>query len=53
MNFQTMSWDDNVLLLKQGAITQTIVSAFKNKTDILSFHGIRHNESLSRSKYDG
>lgn len=47
---RVMRWCCTVF--KTGAITQTIASAFKNKTDILSFQGIRHNESLSRSKYD-
>ncbi|WP_337934473.1 phosphoadenosine phosphosulfate reductase family protein [Jutongia sp.] len=47
---RVMRWCCTVF--KTGAITQTITSAFKNKTDILSFQGIRHNESLSRSKYD-
>ena len=47
---RVMRWCCTVF--KTGAITQTIASAFKNKTNILSFQGIRHNESLSRSKYD-
>ena len=47
---RVMRWCCTVF--KTGAITQTITSAFKNKTNILSFQGIRHNESLSRSKYD-
>lgn len=47
---RVMRWCCTVF--KTGAITQTITSAFKNKTNILSFQGIRHNESSSRSKYD-
>lgn len=47
---RVMRWCCTVF--KTGAITQTIASAFKNKTNILSFQGIRHNESLSRSKYE-
>lgn len=47
---RVMRWCCTVF--KTGAITQTIASAFKNKTNILSFQRIRHNESLSRSKYD-
>ena len=47
---RVMRWCCTVF--KTGAITQTIASAFKNKTNILSFQGIRHHESLSRSKYD-
>lgn len=47
---RVMRWCCTVF--KTGAITQIIASAFKNKTNILSFQGIRHNESLSRSKYE-
>lgn len=39
-------------VFKTGAIQKTIASAFKNKTSILSFQGIRRSESVSRSKYD-
>ena len=39
-------------VFKTGAIQKTIASAFKDKTNILSFQGIRHNESASRSKYE-
>lgn len=39
-------------VFKTGAITQKIDSAFKGKINILSFQGIRHSESASRSKYD-
>lgn len=39
-------------IFKTGAITKKIESTFKNKTRILTFQGIRRNESKSRSKYD-
>ena len=39
-------------VFKTGAIQKTISAAFKDKTQILSFQGIRRNESASRSKYD-
>ena len=39
-------------VFKTGAIQKTIASAFKDKSNILSFQGIRHNESASRSKYE-
>ena len=39
-------------VFKTGAIQKTISSAFKDKDNILSFQGIRHNESISRSKYE-
>lgn len=39
-------------VFKTGAIQKTISSAFKDKNNILSFQGIRHNESVSRSKYE-
>lgn len=47
---RVMRWCCTVF--KTGAIQKTIASAFKNKTSILSFQGIRRSESLSRSKYD-
>ncbi len=47
---RVMRWCCTVF--KTGAIQKTISSAFKNKTNILSFQGIRHNESASRSKYE-
>jgi phosphoadenosine phosphosulfate reductase len=47
---RVMRWCCTVF--KTGAIQKTISSAFKDKTNILSFQGIRHNESASRSKYD-
>ena len=39
-------------IFKTGAITKKIETTFKNKTRILTFQGIRRNESKSRSKYD-
>lgn len=47
---RVMRWCCTVF--KTGAIQKTIASAFKDKKNILSFQGIRHNESASRSKYD-
>lgn len=47
---RVMRWCCTVF--KTGAIQKTISSAFKDKTSILSFQGIRHSESASRSKYD-
>ena len=46
---RVMRWCCTVF--KTGAIQKTISSAFKDKNNILSFQGIRHNESVSRSKY--
>lgn len=39
-------------IFKTGAITRKIESTFKNKNRILTFQGIRRNESKSRSKYE-
>ncbi len=47
---RVMRWCCTVF--KTGAIQKTISSAFKDKTSILSFLGIRRSESISRSKYD-
>ena len=47
---RVMRWCCTVF--KTGAIQKTITSGFKNKSNILSFQGIRHNESASRSKYE-
>ena len=47
---RVMRWCCTVF--KTGAIQKTISSAFKDKTNILSFQGIRHSESISRSKYE-
>jgi len=47
---RVMRWCCTVF--KTGAITKKIEQTFKNKNRILSFQGIRRNESLSRSKYD-
>lgn len=47
---RVMRWCCTVF--KTGAIQKTIATAFKDKKNILSFQGIRHNESASRSKYE-
>lgn len=47
---RVMRWCCTVF--KTGAIQKTISTAFKDKTSILSFQGIRHSESASRSKYE-
>lgn len=47
---RVMRWCCTVF--KTGAIQKTISSAFKDKTNILSFQGIRRSESTSRSKYE-
>lgn len=47
---RVMRWCCTVF--KTGAIQKTISSAFKDKANILSFQGIRHSESISRSKYE-
>ena len=47
---RVMRWCCTVF--KTGAIQKTISSAFKDKTNILSFQGIRRSESASRSKYE-
>ena len=39
-------------VFKTGAITKKIESTFKNAKTLLTFQGIRRNESTSRSKYD-
>lgn len=39
-------------VFKTGAITKKIESTFKNVNTLLTFQGIRRNESASRSKYD-
>ena len=46
---RVMRWCCTVF--KTGAIQKTIASAFKNKTNILTFYGIRRSESASRRKY--
>ena len=46
---RVMRWCCTVF--KTGAIQKTISSAFKDKNNILSFQGIRHNESASKSIY--
>lgn len=47
---RVMRWCCTVF--KTGAITKKIEQTFQGRTRILSFQGIRRNESLSRSKYD-
>lgn len=47
---RVMRWCCTVF--KTGAITRKISAAFKNKTNILTFYGIRRSESASRDKYD-
>lgn len=39
-------------VFKTGAITRKIETTFKNKKRILTFQGIRRNESRARNKYD-
>lgn len=47
---RVMRWCCTVF--KTGAIQKTITAAFRDKNNILSFQGIRRNESISRSKYE-
>lgn len=47
---RVMRWCCTVF--KTGAITKTLESIFRDKTNILSFQGIRKSESISRSKYE-
>ncbi|WP_026835190.1 phosphoadenosine phosphosulfate reductase family protein [Eubacterium xylanophilum] len=47
---RVMRWCCTVF--KTGAITKTLESVFKDRTNILSFQGIRRSESASRSKYE-
>lgn len=39
-------------VFKTGAITKTLSQVFKDKTNVLTFYGIRKSESATRSKYD-
>lgn len=39
-------------VFKTGAITRKIDSTYKNKRKVLSFQGLRRNESAARSKYE-
>lgn len=39
-------------IFKTGAIQRKITSLFRGKTKVLTFMGLRRNESTSRSKYD-
>ena len=47
---RVMRWCCTVF--KTGAITKTLSQVFKDKTNVLTFYGIRKSESISRSKYD-
>lgn len=47
---RVMRWCCTVF--KTGAISKKIESVFKDKKQIISFQGIRRNESKSRSKYE-
>ena len=47
---RVMRWCCTVF--KTGAITKRIDSTFKNAKQLITFQGIRRNESLSRSKYE-
>lgn len=47
---RVMRWCCTVF--KTGAITKTLAQVFKDKTNVLTFYGIRKSESVSRSKYD-
>lgn len=47
---RVMRWCCTVF--KTGAITKTLAQVFKDKTNVLTFYGIRKSESASRSKYD-
>ena len=47
---RVMRWCCTVF--KTGAITKTLSQVFQNKTNVLTFYGIRKSESASRSKYD-
>lgn len=47
---RVMRWCCTVF--KTGAITKTLSQVFKDKTNVLTFYGIRKSESASRSKYD-
>ncbi len=47
---RVMRWCCTVF--KTGAIQKTIATAYRDKTNILTFQGIRRSESISRSKYE-
>lgn len=47
---RVMRWCCTVF--KTGAITKKISQVFKDKTNVLTFYGIRKSESASRSKYE-
>lgn len=47
---RVMRWCCTVF--KTGAITKKLSQIFKDKTNVLTFYGIRKSESASRSKYE-
>lgn len=47
---RVMRWCCTVF--KTGAITKTLSQVFRDKTNVLTFYGIRKSESASRSKYE-
>lgn len=47
---RVMRWCCTVF--KTGAITRRVSTLFRDKNKILSFHGLRRNESTSRNKYE-
>ena len=47
---RVMRWCCTVF--KTGAINKTLSQVFQDKTNVLTFYGIRKSESASRSKYD-
>lgn len=47
---RVMRWCCTVF--KTGAITKTLSQVFKDKTNVLTFYGIRKSESTTRSKYE-
>ena len=47
---RVMRWCCTVF--KTGAITKVLNQVFKDKTNVLTFYGIRKSESASRSKYE-
>lgn len=47
---RVMRWCCTVF--KTGAITKKLSQVFKDKTNVLTFYGIRRSESASRSKYE-
>lgn len=47
---RVMRWCCTVF--KTGAITKTLTQAFRDKTNVLTFYGIRRSESAIRKKYE-